>query len=167
MQTAHVGSVIGLESSEEVGSVINFSTLPFTGKILKVSPLSTLTDICDNIAERLLILTHYGADFNIWGKRVNRYWDAFAEQCKASCYHGPGVWDWWSHMSESLPSTPRDSVERGELAEILSVCRSNANLDVGVVNVFRTNTPVMILRLRVIAESWKTFNGYDIDSGNE
>ena len=123
----------------------------FTDKILQTSPLpATFGD--ELVAERLLLLVHFGADFNIWsGKRLVRYWDAFSEQCRAACYHGSTLASWWSHISETLPSAPRNSLERAETVKLLSEPWGT----VGVLDVFRTSTPLMILRTRVNVEHYR------------
>jgi hypothetical protein len=112
----------------------------------------------EQVAERLVLLAHYGADFDVWGgaRRV-RYWDAFAERVKAATYAGPGLTDWWSAISRSLPTSPRDAREREDVARLLAYSEARA-----VLKVLRARTDVTVLRVRVIAEhrraAWKERN---------
>lgn len=106
------------------------------------------TDEANLIAERLILLAHYGADFTLWGgvRRV-RYWDALMERVKAATYAGPTLADWWTAMTRSLPTSPRSGREREDVAVLLSAPDSKA-----VLKALRGNTEVLVLRVRVIAE---------------
>lgn len=112
------------------------------------SPLP-LVEGPDDIAERLVLLAHYGADWTVWGgaRRV-RYWDALLERVKAATFAGPTLADWWSAISTSLPTSPRNSVERAELASLLASPDQKQ-----VLAAFRNRTDVVVLRVRVVAES--------------
>lgn len=103
----------------------------------------------DDVAERLVLLAHYGADWDVWGgaRRV-RYWDALAERVKAATFAGPGLADWWTAMSMSLPTAPRNKDERADLASLLACDGQRA-----VLSVLRNRTDVVVLRVRVIAEN--------------
>lgn len=102
----------------------------------------------ESIAERLVLLAHYGADFEVWGgaRRV-RYWDALAERVKAATYAGPTLADWWERMAVSLPTSPRDARERADVAGLLAY-----PIPREVLKVLRSQTAVTVLRVRVIAE---------------
>ena len=121
---------------------------PVTSKWLAASPLPPLED-AEGVAERLLLLLHYGSDFSIWGdKRRARYWEALSERVRGSCYVGPHLMDWWSHISEDIPSSPRNEKERTETALLLSYPQNGLD----VLQVFRNHTPALVLRIRVCAE---------------
>lgn len=121
-----------------------------TDKWLENSPLPKLTG-ADATAEKLVLLTHFGADFDIWGgSRRVRYWDALAENVKASTYAGPSLSDWWSSIAPGLPSQPRNEEERQELALLLA---SENQRD--VLKALRQHSEVLTLRTRVIAEQWR------------
>ncbi len=106
------------------------------------------TDEASLIAERLVLLAHYGADFTVWGgaRRV-RYWDALLERVKASTYTGPTLSDWWTGMTRSLPTSPRTKHEREDVANLIAYPDGRA-----VLRVLRNNTEVLVLRVRVISE---------------
>jgi len=100
------------------------------------------------IAERLVLLAHYGADFNIWGgARRSRYWDALMERTKASTYAGPALSDWWQSMSSSLPCAPRNARERADLVFLMS-----HEPALPVLYYLRRNPDFLVMRVRVIAE---------------
>lgn len=128
---------------------IDISMYP-TEKMLADSPLPPLEGPALT-AERLVLLLHYGVDFNIWGgSRRIRYWDALTERVKASTYAGPTLASWWSEASTQIVSAPRDSQERDELAHILS-----SGNDREVLKVLRSESQVLVLRVRVLSETRK------------
>lgn len=100
------------------------------------------------IAERLVLLAHYGADFSIWGgTRRSRYWDALLERVKASTYAGPTLSDWWQSISRSLPCAPRNSREREDLVHLIGYEPSRP-----VLNYLRRHPDILVLRVRLIAD---------------
>ena len=100
------------------------------------------------IAERLVLLAHYGADFGIWGGgRRARYWDALMERTKASTYAGPNIGDWWQAISKSLPCAPRSSREREDLVYLMGHQPA-----LPVLYYLRRNPDFLVMRVRVIAE---------------
>lgn len=117
---------------------------------LEQSPLPSLEGAAA-IAERLVLLIHYGVDFTIWGgaRRV-RYWEALAERVRAATYAGPLLPDWWASISTQIVSSPRDSGERIEMAGLLSSPDQRE-----VMQVLRTQAQVLVLRVRVLSETRK------------
>lgn len=123
------------------------TVLPVSQEWQTVVNLPPVT-VAEDIAERLVLLAHYGADFDVWGtSRRVRYWDALAERVKAATYHGPGLADWWSGISRSLPTSPRTARERADVAALLVQDDERA-----VLRVLRNRADVVVLRVRVIAE---------------
>lgn len=103
----------------------------------------------EDIAERLVLLAHYGADFDVWGgSRRVRYWDALTERVKASTYVGPTLSDWWTGMVRSLHTQPRNKAEREDLAQLLS-----ADNQKEVLKILRNHADVLVLRVRVISDA--------------
>lgn len=103
----------------------------------------------EDVAERLVLLAHYGADFAVWsGARRVRYWDALTERVKAATYAGPGLADWWRHVSVDLPTAPRNPREREAVARLVGVQPAR-----DVLRVLRGYPEVLVLRVRVIAEA--------------
>jgi hypothetical protein len=116
----------------------------------QVSPLPEVGEP-EQIAERLLLLAHYGADFDVWGgSRRMRYWDALAERAKAATFAGPTLADWWSALSMSLSTSPRNPAERADLAGLLAHPDGRQ-----VLRALRDHADVLVLRVRVIAETRK------------
>lgn len=106
------------------------------------------SDPATDVAIRLVLLSHYGADFTIWGSRRKRYWDALTERVKASTYAGPELAHWWEAMSRSLPCAPRNKAEREDLVHLLAFAPARA-----VLSVLREQPDVVVLHVRVIADA--------------
>lgn len=134
----------------ELYSLFPAGVFPFTAEILSYSPLPPLKK-AEGVAERLLILLHYGADFTVWGgHRKPKYWGAFQERIIAATYTGPALADWWSNMTELLPSTPRNKAEREETGMLLCYPQGDET-----VRVLRKNAPALMLRTRIAAERYR------------
>jgi len=102
----------------------------------------------EQVAERLVLLAHYGVDWSIWGPRRARYWDALMERVKAATYSGPTLNDWWSDLTQSLTSNPRNPAERKDVTELLQYENQRA-----VLKTLRNQADITVLRVRVIAET--------------
>lgn len=111
---------------------------------VELPPLSE----AEEVAQRLVLLAHFGADFTVWGKRRVRYWDALTERVKAATFSGPTVADWWNDISMRLPTTPRTPEQRADVVALLAYPDSRA-----VVKVLRQYADVLVLRARVVAEA--------------
>ena len=120
---------------------------PITDEWLSHSPLPPLSGN-EQIAERLVLLLHYGVDFSIWGgaRRV-RYWDALTDRVKAATYAGPTLAHWWGDACAQIVSAPRNEAERLELAALLGSFDQRA-----VLQAMRKHAEVLVLRVRVISE---------------
>lgn len=123
---------------------------PVTDALLQQSPLPSMEGPA-GVAERLVVLVHYGVDFSIWGNsRRARYWGALTERVKAATYKGPTLSDWWEDISLSIVSSPRNAEERAEVLALLSVEESRE-----VLHILRNNAEVLVLRVRVLSEERK------------
>ena len=123
---------------------------PITDAWLSASPLPALEG-AEGVAERLVLLVHYGVDFSIWGlSRRGRYWDALKERVKGATYAGPTLAAWWSDICNQIVSEPRNSEERTEVLALLSVVEQKETL-----NILRSHADVLVLRARVISEHRK------------
>ena len=121
-----------------------------TDALLSQSILPPMNGVA-GVAERLVILVHYGVDFSIWGEsRRTRYWGAFTERIKAATYSGPTLSSWWQDISLSIVSTPRNYDERVELLSLLNVDEQRE-----VLHVLRNNAEALVLRVRVLSEARK------------
>lgn len=123
---------------------------------LDSSPLKPLEG-AEGVAEKLVLLLHYGGDFTLWGgaRRV-RYWDALAERVKAATYAGPALADWWSSASTLISSNPRNEEERRELVDLLEAPNQR-----DVLRALRNHAAVLVLRVRVVSEHRRSQPGRD------
>lgn len=125
---------------------------------LSVSPLPPFGG-ADAVAERLVLLAHFGADWSVWGPRRVTYWDAFTDRVKAGTFAGPTLADWWESLVVSLGVEPRNPDERTEVSALLA-----GGDDRAVLAALRTHAAVLVLRARVVAEHWRAHtNGGAID----
>lgn len=121
-----------------------------TDSLLSYSPLPAMNGP-EGVAERLVVLIHYGVDFSIWGEsRRTRYWGALTERIKAATYSGPTLSNWWQDISLSIVSTPRTHEERVELLSLLNVEEQRE-----VLNILRNSAEALVLRVRVLSEAKK------------
>lgn len=102
------------------------------------------------VAERLLLLTHYGIDWSEgWVSRYRTtYWDkVLPDRVICATYRAPNLRRWWRDVAEDLGSAPRSSAERAELEELL---RSDS---LPVLEVLRFETEALLLRTRLVTEA--------------
>lgn len=124
---------------------------PLTNKWLSATPAPPLSNTSEQVAERLVLLVHYGMDFNIWGgPRRAGYWDALMERVKAATYAGNTLTDWWETVTRLMGSAPRNREERRETLTLLSVAA-----DREVLTVLRNHATAITLRVRLAAESYR------------
>lgn len=123
-------------------------SLSVTDGWLAASPVPPL-DGPAGLAERLVLLAHYGADFDVWGgSRRARYWDALAERVRAATYAGATLMHWWGSMCELLPTAPRNAAERSETGLLLA-----CGQDRQVLAALRDHAPALVLRARLVSEA--------------
>ena len=118
--------------------------------VLSRSPLPALED-AEAVAEALVLLVHRGVNWDVWGSRAIRYWDAFTERVRASTYAGPSLSQWWQSIASELDSQPRNAQDRADLAGLLACPNQGLVLDA-----FRRHAPVLVLRIRVLVEHLRT-----------
>ncbi|ELB87593.1 hypothetical protein Rwratislav_39003, partial [Rhodococcus wratislaviensis IFP 2016] len=102
-------------------------------------------------AERLLLLLHYGIDWDSgWvGRRRETYWTQhLPNRVRVATYIGGGDLDrWWSVVSRSLDSEPTNTDQRLELATLL---REESE---PVLTLLRERPTSYVLRTRIVAEA--------------
>lgn len=105
-------------------------------------------------AERLLLLLHYGIDWEGgWvSHHVATYWDKqLPDRVIASTYRAGGnLRRWWSIIAADLTSTPRNSRERYELVTLLT------DDPAPVLAALRLETDALLLRVRIVTETVRT-----------
>jgi hypothetical protein len=103
----------------------------------------------EGTAERLLLLTHYGVDWDSWlGARRIDYWDVlFPERVLQSAIRSANLRRWWQEMGAQLMSRPRNGAERREMAELLQA-ESRP-----VLEALRWEVQPLVLRVRIVADA--------------
>lgn len=101
------------------------------------------------IAERLLLLLHYGVDWSTWIARHRKtYWSAILpNRVIRATYRANSLPRWWTLASSDLCSAPRNAAERAEAVTLLS--RDSAP----VLRLLREETEPLLLRLRLVADA--------------
>ncbi len=102
------------------------------------------------VAERLLLLVHYGVDWQGgWvGKYRTTYWDTLLpDRVICATYRAPNLRRWWRDVADELGSHPRSAAEREELEALL---RSDPT---PVLEVLRFETEALLLRVRIVTEA--------------
>ncbi len=101
------------------------------------------------VAERLLLLLHYGIDWDSWvgGHRASYWSSLLPDRVYKATYRSPTLGAWWSQLSTDLVSAPRSQPERSEAAQLLLA-------DPGpVLKVLRAETAALLLRTRLVADA--------------
>ena len=101
-------------------------------------------------AERLLLLVHYGVDWqNGWVSRYRKtYWaQLLPDRIITSTYRTGTLRRWWRDVADELGSQPRSSAERTELERLL---RADP---LPVLEVLRFETEALLLRTRIVTEA--------------
>ncbi|ULD38834.1 hypothetical protein [Rhodococcus qingshengii] len=130
-----------------------------TDQWLATAPhLPALTDPAAVVAERLLLLLHYGMDWtdaNWVAARRGDYWDhLLPAHVRVGTYSsGTNLHHWWTTVSGKLGSAPRTDGERLEVAQLLT---SEPN---HVIQTLRDQTMALVLRTRIVADAVRTEKG--------
>ena len=102
------------------------------------------------IAERLLLLLHYGIDWqDSWVTRHRgAYWaKILPDRVIAATYRAPTLRRWWCEAAEELGSRPRTGDERAELEQLLRADPAP------VLDILRWETEALLLRTRIVADA--------------
>lgn len=102
------------------------------------------------VAERLLLLIHYGIDWKTsWvAARRATYWDSILpDRIQAATFMAPNLRRWWSEVATELGSSPRSRDERDELETLL---RADSR---PVLQSLRWETEALLLRTRIVADN--------------
>jgi len=102
------------------------------------------------VAERLLLLTHYGIDWQAgWVSRYRRvYWEQLLpDRVITATYRAGTLRRWWRDVATELGSAPRNAAERTELEQLL---RADAT---PVLMALRLETEALLLRTRIVADA--------------
>ena len=101
-------------------------------------------------AERLLLLIHYGIDWQDgWvGRYRTTYWDKLLpDRVIAATYRAGNLRRWWRDVADELGSSPRSPAERAELEQLL---RAEPR---PVLEVLRWEAEALLLRTRITADA--------------
>ena len=102
------------------------------------------------VAERLLLLTHYGIDWQAgWVSRYRRvYWEQLLpDRVITATYRAGTLRRWWRDVATELGSAPRNAAERSELEQLL---RADST---PVLMPLRLETEALLLRTRIVADA--------------
>ncbi len=101
-------------------------------------------------AERLLLLIHYGIDWQTgWvGRYRTTYWDQLLpDRIITATYRAASLRRWWRDVATELGSAPRNTAERAELEHHLRADPRE------VLEVLRFETEALLLRTRIVADA--------------
>lgn len=101
-------------------------------------------------AERLLLLIHYGIDWQAgWVTRYrSTYWDQLLpDRVITATFRTGNLRRWWRDVADELGSHPRTSAERAELEQLLRA------EPLPVLQVLRFETEALLLRTRIVADA--------------
>ncbi|MDI9941392.1 hypothetical protein SIM91_02095 [Rhodococcus opacus] len=127
-------------------------TISVTDRWLAAVPqLPPLTEPAAQVAERLVLLLHYGIDWsekNWVAARRGDYWDnLLPTRVRLATYNSINLHQWWTASAARLGSSPRTDEQRSELAILLT---SEAR---PVLQVMRDQTSALTLRTRIVADA--------------
>ncbi|QYB00666.1 hypothetical protein I1A62_00635 (plasmid) [Rhodococcus sp. USK10] len=125
-----------------------------------VPQLPALADPAAQVAERLVLLLHYGIDWsgNNWvGARRGDYWDTLLPtRIRLATYNSINLHQWWTASAARLGASPRTDEQRAELAMLLT---SEAR---PVLQVMRDQTIALTLRTRIVADAVRAARTGDV-----
>ena len=102
-------------------------------------------------AERLLLLVHYGIDWESgWVSQYRKtYWSSLLpDRVIVATYRAGTLRRWWRDVADDVGSSPRNSDERAELEQLL-----RAEEPLKVLEVLRYETEALLLRTRIVTEA--------------
>ncbi|MDV7246388.1 MULTISPECIES: hypothetical protein [Rhodococcus] len=116
--------------------------------------LPALSDPAAVVAERLMLLLHYGVDWsdgNWVAARRGDYWDnLLPTRIRLATYNSVNLHQWWTASAARLGSAPRTDEQRAELALLLTYEPRP------VLQVMRDQTTALTLRTRIVADAVRT-----------
>jgi len=106
----------------------------------------------EGTAERLLLLLHYGVDWDGWVSRyLASYWDSLLpDRVVIATWRSDNLRRWWDDVAGELTSRPRDAAERRELEQLLR------EPPFPVLQVLRSEVTSLLLRVRIVADAVRT-----------
>ncbi|WP_043827343.1 hypothetical protein [Rhodococcus opacus] len=127
-------------------------TMSVTDRWLAAVPqLPPLIGPAAQVAERLVLLLHYGVDWseNNWvASRRGDYWDTLLPtRIRLATYNSVNLHQWWTASAARLGSSPRTDEQRSELAMVLT------SEPRPVLQVMRDQTTALTLRTRIVADA--------------
>lgn len=153
-----LGDVVGGPRGDEVDDAGDPDA--GAGGIVAMSPtdawLGAVTDVMppltgpEGVAERLLLLVHYGIDWRGgWvGRRRATYWDRLLpDRVITATYRTEGLRAWWREVADELDSAPRTTAQRVELERLLRTPSAP------VLEVLRAECEALVLRTRITADT--------------
>jgi hypothetical protein len=123
-----------------------------TDRWLAAAPDLPPLDGPEGTAERLLLLLHYGINWQDGWLRTPRhrgtYWDRILpDRVTTATFRAPNLRRWWQDAASELESAPRTPAERAELERLL---RADP---MPVLEILREETDALILRTRITADA--------------
>lgn len=104
-------------------------------------------------AERLLLLLHYGIDWDTsWiSSYRTTYWDKLLpDRVLVASQQAPNLRAWWTTLADDLHASPTTTDSRRELATLLDVEDQRC-----VLRTLTQETLALVMRTRIVAETWK------------
>lgn len=125
------------------------TSTPATDQWLNVTHSLQPLEGAAGTAERLLLLAHYGVNFDGWiSGYLSTYWDKLLpDRVITTAYQAQTLPQWWTALSEEISSAPRNSTERAEVAHHLEQASEL------VLHILRTETAALVLRARITSEA--------------
>lgn len=132
------------------------------GGVAELSPtdlwLAAVADVMpplegpEGVAERLLLLLHYGIDWRAgWvGRRRATYWERLLpDRVITATYRTQTLRGWWREVADELDSAPRTAAQRVELERLLRATSAP------VLEVLRSECEALVLRTRITADTYR------------
>lgn len=136
--------------AEFCGGVVTSADTPTSRWLDATSDVMPALDGPAGVAERLLLLVHYGIDWSGgWVTRYrSTYWESLLpDRVICATYRSANLRRWWRDVADDLGSAPRSRAERAELEELL---RADP---VPVLEVLRSEAEALLLRTRIVADA--------------
>lgn len=132
------------------GGGVSRQSVPTTRWLMAVSEVMPPLDGAGAVAERLLLLVHYGVDWDGWvGSYRAKYWEQLLpDRVVVATYRSDSLRRWWQAMADELGSYPRSAAERVELEQLLGAPEQAA-----VLRLLRYEAEALLLRTRIVAEA--------------